>query len=162
MIVEIIFFVETVFVVFTIGYGPKLKFFKELFARCFNANPNSCILSDLCTFCTTRSKFGFCRQILWDFWHIGISFENETFGSLQHYGWFCAWFTPMKKVKVFKERPARTFLHRLAQSLFTFWYLCASFALRASARFSFLWSNCPITVPFFPMKIVVPVRSYLP
>ena len=50
---------------------------------CFNANLNSCVLSDQCTFCTVWNKFGFCRQILWSFWHFRIFFENETFGSLQ-------------------------------------------------------------------------------
>ena len=75
------------------------------------------------------------------------------------------------KVKVFKERPARTFLPRLVHSLFPYLVsLCeavnSSFVLRASAvepRSSFLWTNCPIMVYFFPMKMVVRINIlYVP
>ena len=53
-----------------------------------------------------------------------------------------------------------------SQPLFLLVSLCevvnAILALHGSARSSFLWTNCPIMVSFFPMKTVVPVRSYLP
>ena len=64
-------------------------------------------------------------------------------------------------------QPERSFpVSAGSQPLFLLVSLCevvnSSFALRASARSSFLWTNCPIMVSYFPMKTFYPVRSYLP
>ena len=108
------------------------KFLKEVFGTCFNANPNSCIdeWSMHVLYCLEQ-----IRLLSADL--VGLlAFRPAC--SLKLMRPLVDSSITVIKVKVFKERPARTFLPRLVHSLFpNLVSLCeivnSSFVLRANA-----------------------------